>query len=166
MVRLITFLAGVLTIISGGGCLASGQINALSGSANPSYVSRSGILYLRPGITYQDQEGPLSYQPAVPSDGKEWNPGQVMEVKGEACQQGFSYSPSFLWLFVPWYINMVSYVSVGWDDGGYEAAIQDAQKKYGVDHLFDVRADIRYLNVIGVYQKRCVVINAKAVPGD
>ncbi len=119
---------------------------------NLSYVENSRILDLPPVVIYQDQAGPASFQPAVLSEYPGGKIGRVIDVRGESCQQGIA---------IP-IIGGFS-ISFGWDDGSYDAALQDAMKSYMVEQLFDVRADIRRLNVIGVYQKLCVIVNAKGI---
>jgi hypothetical protein len=95
------------------------------------------------GCLYTDVREPLSYGSATPGDAN-GNLGGV--VHGSACNTGI------LWL-----------VAVG--DGGYDAAVRDAETNAKDTFLVDVKADTSYKNILfGVYQRQCTEITAR-VPG-
>lgn len=90
---------------------------------------------------YTNVRAPLSYRSPTPADVQ----GPLgSEVEGEACSHAVLYL-------------------VGWGDGGYSAAVEDARAKSGAPLLADVRADMRLFNVLGVYQKRCTQVRGRAV---
>jgi hypothetical protein len=90
---------------------------------------------------YTNVRAPLSYRSPTPGDVQ----GPLgPEVEGEACSHAVLYL-------------------VGWGDGGYSAAVEDAKAKSMSSLLADVRADMRLFNVLGVYQKRCTRVRGRAV---
>jgi hypothetical protein len=95
------------------------------------------------GCLYADVHAPLSYGSATPGDAN-GNLGAV--VHGSGCNTGI------LWL-----------VAIG--DGGFDAAVRDAESTAKAPFLVDVKADTSYRNVFfGVYQRQCTEITAR-VPG-
>jgi hypothetical protein len=93
------------------------------------------------GCIYTNVRAPLSYRSPTPGDVQ----GALgAEVEGEACSQAVLYL-------------------VGWGDGGYSAAVEDAKAKSSAALLADVRADMRLFNVLGVYQKRCTRVRGRVV---
>lgn len=94
------------------------------------------------GCIYANVNTPLSYRSPTPSDVG----GQLgQEVEGESCNH------VVLWL-------------VAWGDAGYSAAIDKAQEKSGAQLIADVKADSRFFNVLGVYQRNCTRVRGRAVP--
>jgi hypothetical protein len=96
------------------------------------------------GCLYTDVRVPLAYGSATPGDAG----GTVgREVTGSACNVGI------LWL-----------VAVG--DGGYAAAVRDAEKSANAPFLVDVRSDTSYQNVLfGAYQRQCTNVTGR-LPGS
>ncbi len=95
------------------------------------------------GCLYADVHAPLSYGSATPGDAN-GNLGAV--VHGSACNTGI------LWL-------------VAFGDGGFNAAVNDAETNAKAAFLVDVKADTSYKNILfGVYQRQCTEITAR-VPG-
>lgn len=93
------------------------------------------------GCIYMDVKTPLAYRAPTPADVG----GPLGEdVSGEACSHAVLYL-------------------VGWGDGGYSAAVENAKAKHGAQLLADVRADVRLFNVLGVYQKRCTRVRGRLV---
>jgi hypothetical protein len=101
----------------------------------------TAVCVLLTGCIYTNVRAPLSYRSPTPSDVQ----GTLgPEAEGEACSQAVLYL-------------------VGWGDGGYSAAVEDAKTKSSATLLADVRADMRLFNVLGVYQKRCTRVRGRVV---
>ena len=94
------------------------------------------------GCIYADVIQPLSYRSATISDAAGLE--VVKPVEGESCAH------LVLWM-------------VGWGDGGYNAAVQDALEPVGASMIYDVKADNHFLNVLYVYQRSCAKVNGIAV---
>src|SRR5690349_3301694 len=93
------------------------------------------------GCIYMDVKSPLAYRAPTPADVD----GTLgAEVDGEACAHAVLYL-------------------VGWGNGGYSAAVENAKAKHAAQLIADVRADVRVFNVLGVYQKRCTVVRGRVV---
>ncbi|MGI5862885.1 MAG: hypothetical protein ACOX6T_12610 [Myxococcales bacterium] len=130
----------------------------------PPYEASSGRLVLAPLVIYQDSAGPLSYQAPV---GQRLRGAPVARVEGRACQSGLQIP---LGLLVGVAENggdvaaAVSTISAGWGDGGYERALQealeDARLKGYSGELYDVRADLNVIQVLGVWRQQCLVVTA------
>lgn len=96
-----------------------------------------------PGCIYANVTTPLSYRSPTPGDvGGVAHLGA--EVSGRACNHGVLYL-------------------VGWGDGGYARALDNARKQAPQAVLADVRADSNGFNVLGVYQRMCTTIHARVV---
>lgn len=108
-------------------------------------MSRSVVALLAalvfPGCIYANVKAPLSYRAPTPADvgGK-----LGREVTGEAC----NYSVLAL---------------VAWGDGSYAAAVAQARQSAGVQLIADVKADVRFFNILGVYQESCTRVTGRAV---
>jgi hypothetical protein len=92
------------------------------------------------GCLYTDVRTPLAYNSATPGDvggalGK--------EVHGRACNYIFLYLLAF-------------------GDGGYDAAVKDAQQTSGASLIADVKADTSIVNVLSVYQRQCTEVTGRA----
>ncbi|HUK55928.1 MAG TPA: hypothetical protein VLY20_04650 [Nitrospiria bacterium] len=108
---------------------------------------------------YQDYEAPFSYSSMTRRD---LNPmvqeDDAVEVEGSSEMTGFFIPVGFFMGLGP-----TSGLSVDVKDRSIRAAIEDAKKRYGVGHLYDVRIDVRYFSILGVYNKTTTIIHAKAV---
>jgi hypothetical protein len=96
------------------------------------------------GCLYTDVRTPLAYNSATPGDiGGAAALGQ--EVHGRACNTIILYL-----------------IAVG--DGGYDAAVRDAERSSGATLLVDVKADTSITNVLSVYQRQCTEVTARTAP--
>jgi hypothetical protein len=108
---------------------------------------------------YQDYDAPYAYPsmtrrdliPLIQED-------EVIEVEGSSRMTGF-FIP--VGLFIG--LGPMSGFSVDMEDRSIRAAIADAQKRYDVRHLYDIRVDERYFSILGIYNTRTTIVHAKAV---
>jgi hypothetical protein len=73
------------------------------------------------------------------------------EVQGESCRNAVGL-PLFLWGGPD---------LAGWGEAGYRDAVAKAQAQAPGSTLSDVRADLRFINIL-VWRKECVVVTAAA----
>lgn len=97
----------------------------------------------RPALVFEDSSAPLAWRPDTNSAPR--------EVHGEACRNAIGL-PLFLW---------GGYDLVGWSDAGYRDAVVKAQAQAPGSTLSDVRADLRFVNVL-VWRRECVEVTAAA----
>ncbi len=93
------------------------------------------------GILYTNIRVPRAYRSATPADVKS-SPSDPI-VSGEAC------NTSILFLFA-------------WGDAGYAAASGKALKDHPNAMLYDVKADMKALSVLGLYTRTCTIVTGKA----
>src|SRR3977135_1605381 len=93
------------------------------------------------GRIYADVKTPLAYRAPTAVEAKA---SGAADVEGTACNQAV--------------LGLVA-----WGDGGYAAAVADAQAKSGATQVADVRADTTFVNVLFLYDKACTRVTAKAV---
>ena len=75
--------------------------------------------------------------------------GSPREVHGESCRNAVGL-PLFLW---------GGWDLVGWGEAGYRDAVAKAQAQAPGSTLSDVRADVRFINVL-VWRKECLQVTA------
>ena len=73
------------------------------------------------------------------------------EVHGESCRSAIGL-PLFLW---------GGQDLAGWGDAGYRDAVAKAQAQAPGSTLSDVRADVRFINIL-VWRKECLEVTAAA----
>ena len=73
------------------------------------------------------------------------------EVHGESCRSAIGL-PLFLW---------GGEDLAGWGDAGYRDAVAKAQAQAPGSTLSDVRADVRFINIL-VWRKECLEVTAAA----
>lgn len=132
------------------------------------FVGEGGAL-----MVYQDSAGPLSYASVTGRDVQQAAP--LQRVKGRACQHAVRIpviAPATAMS------NLPASLAVSVADGTYAEAVADARRGLPQDALlFDVRSDLNILMVLGIYERRCVLIDAavarpvavvaaKAVPAE
>lgn len=102
------------------------------------------LLIAAPGCLYANVTTPLSYRSPTPADvGGIEHLGA--EVSGRACNHSVLYL-------------------VGWGDGGYAKALDNARRQAPQAVLADVRVDTEGMNVLaGIYQRGCTVVHARVV---
>ena len=108
---------------------------------------------------YQDYDAPYSYPsmtrrdliPSIQAD-------EVIEVEGSSKMTGF-FLP--IGLFIG--LGPTSGLSVDLDDRSVRTALEDARRRYDVRHLYDIRIDIHYFSILGIYNTRTTIVHAKAV---
>ena len=122
----------------------------------PPYVANPGAS--RDGTIYQGSTGPLSYQASTLRDGR----ALLREVRGEACQYSIVLPLPIGGAAVPDQGSEagVLQLGVGWGDGGFARAMEDARRDAGGDVLVDVRADRHFTTVLWVYRRNCVEVHA------
>lgn len=118
------------------------------------------------GVTvYQDSEGPLSYRAPTGADVGEARP--LAQVQGKACQYGLTIP------FGPLVAiggtggdlaGAVGGASAGWGEGGYREALAQAEARAAGGRLFDVRADLNVVSILGIWREECVVVTASVAP--
>ena len=109
----------------------------LSGCAGPM------IRPNRVALVFEDSSGPLEWR-------ADTGPAPY-EVHGESCRNAIGL-PLFLW--GGWDLG-------GWGDAGYRDAVAKAQAQAPGRRLSDVRADVRFFNVL-VFRQECLEVTAAA----
>jgi hypothetical protein len=116
-----------------------------------SFQANSGLISLPGYVVFQGSTGPLSYQTPAGED-----MGRVVareRVRGRACQRGLSL-PAFTG-------GGITALSVGWGEGAYQSAIEDARSKApAAIALFDLRADVQTRIIAAVYREQCLIVDA------
>ena len=92
------------------------------------------------GIVYTNVLVPRSYRSATPAEVKSDNGDKT--VSGKSCNQ------SVLFL-------------VAWGNGGYAAAADKALESQGDSILYDVKADLQALSVLGLYTRSCTIVTGR-----
>lgn len=119
------------------------------------------------GVTvYQDSEGALDYHAPAGADVGKALP--VAQVQGKACQYGITipFGPLVAIGGTGGDIaGALGGASAGWGEGGYREAIAQAEAKAGGGRLFDVRADMNVVSILGIWREECVVVTASVAPG-
>src|SRR5207244_9231179 len=105
----------------------------------------SGCVAMRPqsAVIFDDGSWPLEYR-------SDLGPG-TREVRGEACHTAVG-----LPLFLYGGRNLV-----GWGEAGFRDAVQDAQSHAPGATLSDLRADVRFLNIL-IFRRECIEVTAAA----
>jgi hypothetical protein len=96
-----------------------------------------------PGIVFEDSSGPLEWRADMGAAPR--------EVHGESCRNAIGL-PLFLW--GGWDLG-------GWGDAGYRDAVAKAQAQAPGSTLSDIRADVRFINVL-VFRRECLEVTAAA----
>jgi hypothetical protein len=132
-----------------------------------SYEANSQVLQLPSVVVYQGSTGSLSYQSAVGRDVQRLLPHQ--RAQGRVCQRGIQL-PIFaaLYAFGQARAGQGTWLSTGWGDGSYRAAMDDLRQHVPSGAvLYDVRADVDIRMILGVYREQCLVLDAGLlVPAD
>jgi len=103
---------------------------------------------------YEDYESPYAYPsmsrrdliPLIQED-------DVIEVEGSSKMTGF---------FIPVALT-IGGLAVNLEDRSVRAALDDARKRYGVRNLYDIRIDLHFFSILGIYNTRTTIVHAKAV---
>jgi len=106
----------------------------------------AGCAGIRPqpfGVVFEDSSAPLEYRADQDS-------GQ-REVTGQACRNAIGL-PLFLYGGTD---------LAGWGEAGYREAVAEAQAKAPGAALSDVRADLRFLNIL-IFRRECLMVTAAA----
>ncbi|HYV65354.1 MAG TPA: hypothetical protein VE964_03865 [Myxococcales bacterium] len=103
----------------------------------------AALIRPRPALVFDDSSAPLAWRADTGSAPR--------EVHGEACRYAVGL-PLFLW---------GGWDLVGWAHDGYREAVAQAQAQAPGSTLSDVRADIRFVNVL-VFRKECLEVTAAA----
>jgi len=108
---------------------------------------------------YQNYDAPFSYPSMTRRDLVPLiQEGEVIEVDGSSETTGFFIPVGF---FIG--LGPTSGLSVDLYDRSIRAAIEDAKTRYGVRNLYDIRIDVRYFSILGIYNKTTTIVHAKAV---
>ena len=97
----------------------------------------------RVAIVFEDSSAPLEWRADTESGPR--------EVRGESCRNAFGL-PLFLW---------GGWDLAGWGDAGYRDAVAKAQAQAPGATLSDVRADVRFVNIL-IFRKECLEVTAAA----
>jgi hypothetical protein len=106
----------------------------------------AGCAGIRPrplGIVFEDSSAPLDYRA---DEG-----GGQKEVTGQACRNAIG-----LPLFFYGGTDLA-----GWGEAGYREAVAQAQAQAPGAALSDVRADMRFLNIL-IFRRECLMVTAAA----
>jgi len=101
------------------------------------------VIRPRPALVFDDSSAPLAWRADFGSAPR--------EVHGESCHYAIGL-PLFLW---------GGWDLVGWANDGYREAVAKAQAQAPGSTLSDVRADIRFVNVL-IWRKECLEVTAAA----
>ncbi len=108
---------------------------------------------------YQNFKAPISYPSFTRGDIRFLAlENEVIDVEGMSSKQDI-----FLPIGVLLGFNPTSGVSFDWKDRGVQDAIKAAKKRYRVDLLYDVRIDVNYFSILGIYNKTTTIIHAKGI---
>jgi hypothetical protein len=94
-------------------------------------------------VVFEDSSAPFEWRADTGSASR--------EVHGEACRNAVGL-PLFLW---------GGEDLAGWGDAGYRDAVAKAQAQAPGRTLSDVRADVRFVNVL-VWRQECIEVTAAA----
>jgi len=97
----------------------------------------------RVALVFEDSSGPLDWRADTGS--------APHEVHGESCRNAVGLP---LFLYGGWDLG-------AWGDAGYRDAVAKAQAQAPGRTLSDVRADVRFLNVL-VFRQECLEVTAAA----
>jgi hypothetical protein len=113
----------------------------------------SGLLFcgcagsaIRPrgvGLVFEDSSAPFEWRADIGA--------APLEVHGESCRNAIGL-PLFLW---------GGYDLAGWGEAGYRDAVAQAQAQAPGRTLSDVRADVRFVNIL-VFRRECLEVTASA----
>ena len=121
-----------------------------------------------PQVVVQDTRDPAQYRSALPRDVQS-SPPLHPEAYGESCRTILSFptNPPTPFLgsstaasLLPW----PSY-SILWGNEGYAKAAAKALRKAGGGTLFDVRADVHTIAVLGIVRIECVEVHGLVAQG-
>src|SRR5438270_65897 len=102
------------------------------------------------GCIYADVKTPLAYRAPTTVEAKATG-AAPREVHGESCRNAIGF-PLFLW---------GGWDLAGWGDAGYRDAVAKAQAQAPGATLSDVRADVRFVNIL-IFRKECLEVTAAA----
>jgi hypothetical protein len=103
----------------------------------------SAIRTRPPAIVFEDSSAALEWRADTGSAPR--------EVRGESCRNAVGL-PLFLWGGVD---------LVGWADAGYRDAVAQAQAQAPGSTLSDIRADLRFVNIL-IFRRECLQVTASA----
>ncbi len=118
------------------------------------YKARSTLM--TPGsyfVAFYQTKGALSYQPM---DGKDLPPNVIDagNFQDKSCQYGISIPLSIA-------VNSTK-ISAHFGDGTYFKTLRKIQTKHPeLAGLFDIKADLQTVSVLGLFAKECVIVAAR-----
>jgi hypothetical protein len=95
------------------------------------------------GLIFEDSSAPLEWRADTRAAPR--------EVHGESCRNAIGL-PLFWW---------GGQDLIGWSEAGYRDAVANAQAQAPGKTLSDVRADLRFINVL-VFRRECLEVTAAA----
>ncbi len=117
--------------------------------ARPSLISPGSYF-----ILFYQSEGAMSYQPM---DGKDL-PQKAIDVgnyTAKTCQYGISIPIS------PLAVNSAK-ISASFGEGTYFKTLNKIRKKHpDLAGLFDIKADLQTISVLGIFARQCVIVAAR-----
>jgi len=133
-------------------------------SCEPPYVARPRVL--TSGTVFELASGPTSYRAPGPRDVRRAAPHR--NAYGESCQYGVvlpvSLAAAVLSAPASDDVARIPPLGVVWGKGGYADALAEAHRDAAGGMLYDVRADIHFSSVLGVYVRKCVEVHASVAP--
>ena len=95
------------------------------------------------GLVFEDSSAPFEWRADTGAAPR--------EVHGESCRNAVGL-PLFLW---------GGQDLVGWGESGYRDAVAQAQAQAPGSTLSDVRADMRFVNIL-IFRRECLEVTASA----
>ena len=95
------------------------------------------------GLVFEDSSAPFEWRADTGAAPR--------EVHGESCRNAVGL-PLFLW---------GGQDLVGWGESGYRDAVAQAQAQVPGTTLSDVRADVRFVNIL-IFRRECLEVTASA----
>ena len=95
------------------------------------------------GLVFEDSSAPFEWRADTGAAPR--------EVHGESCRNAVGL-PLFLW---------GGQDLVGWGESGYRDAVAQAQAQAPGSTLSDVRADVRFVNIL-IFRRECLEVTASA----
>lgn len=154
---------GCLAAAASGACMpfATALRAPYVAQANAAVPGEASNLSLTPAVVFQNGTGTTNYH--APTFADLPRNIEVRDVQGRACESG---------LQVPWGALTEPagaaldwmFASVGWGNSGYQRALREAAGQVAPDALlYDVRADLQTISVLGIWRQQCLIVTASAV---
>ncbi len=131
-----------------------------SRAAADSSTAQPALIPLGGAVLFSNIEGPLSFITTV---ARELPKGAALhhEARGESCQHALS---------IPLLgVSRMLKISGALGEGGYDKALGKIRERHpDFDGLFDVKMDLHFTSVLGLYTRLCVEVEGRGftLPGS